>query len=136
MYSGVFEVRNISRVKIHNVEFSDFGAACPGGKINSPGGWSISTFPPLDRLPESTTVTWIEEGTESQQAERIEVASKIPTGRNGSIVFWFEEDLSWRVTFELKERWVLRRSRRAGSRLPPRDESRFNWNGWATIAIL
>lgn len=102
MYTGVFEVRNESQIAIREVEFSGFGGACPVGKHYRPGRSSIARFPPQSRLPEKSTVTWIEENVATPNSQELVVANNIPRGQNGSIVFRFSSQKIWITQFDPK----------------------------------
>lgn len=97
-YSGRFALISHYNKKIKIANWTGFGFASPGHAILSPETEKKSDFPNLDRLPQTTTVTWTEEGNDAKRTQTIDLTSVVQAGSDKRMLFELSSDAVWTVS--------------------------------------
>lgn len=100
-FSGEFSVSSKYGEPIIIKDWQGFGAAQPARGYIIPEADKIVFFPKLDRLPESTVVSWVLESDENGEvfSQEIDLKGVVPPNTEGQTEFTFGEDGKWTVRF-------------------------------------
>lgn len=97
MYSGDFRVRNHSQSDILIKKWTEFGLACPAAGFAAINGNCESSFPKLDRLPDSTVVTWKDVNSEEWKSQEIDLRLVNAPNSNDVMEFELSPEGTWSV---------------------------------------